>query len=151
MPRFSFPFDEKLIPTDGIYILFEKEEKAHGGERIVRVGTHTGESQLRSRLKQHFVTENKDRSIFRKNIGRALLSKTKDPYLDVWELDFTTRAAKAKSGKLIDGQKQREIEREVTKYLQDNFFFIVIILNSFFLLQLKSYRSGKFCSFTARS
>jgi len=33
-----------------------------------------------SRLLQHFVMENKDRSIFRKNIGRALLARAGDPY-----------------------------------------------------------------------
>ena len=67
MKRFRFPFDEAKIPLDGIYILFEKGEKAHGVDRIVRIGTHTGQGQLISRLKQHFINQNKDRSIFRKN------------------------------------------------------------------------------------
>ena len=71
MKIYSFPFNEELIPKNGIYILFEKGEKGHNTNRIVRVGTHTGINQLRSRLKQHFLNENKDRSIFRKNIGRA--------------------------------------------------------------------------------
>ena len=62
---FKFPFDETRIPLNGLYILFEKGERAHGVNRIVRVGTHTGQNQLRSRLRQHFLTENKDRSIFR--------------------------------------------------------------------------------------
>ena len=85
MERLKFPFDENKIPLNGIYILFEKGEKAHDVDRIVRVGTHTGQNQLRSRLKQHFINENKDRSIFRKNIGRALLNKNKDPFLEQWE------------------------------------------------------------------
>lgn len=91
LPRHRFPFDEKKIPKDGIYLLFEKGERSHGGERLVRAGTHTGEGQLPSRLRQHFVMENKDRSIFRKNIGRALLNKKPDPYAAVWELDFHER------------------------------------------------------------
>jgi hypothetical protein len=61
-----FPYDDKQIPLNGIYILFEKRETAHDTNRIVRVGTHTGNNQLRSRLRQHFIVENKDRSIFRK-------------------------------------------------------------------------------------
>jgi hypothetical protein len=69
LKRFSFPFDDTNIPLNGIYILFQKEEMAHGADRIVRIGTHTGKNQLHSRLKQHFINENKDRSIFRKNIG----------------------------------------------------------------------------------
>jgi hypothetical protein len=75
------------FPLNGIYILFEKGETAHDTNRIVRVGTYPGDKQLRSR--QHFLVENKDRSIFRKNIGRALLRRGQDPFLPLWELDRT--------------------------------------------------------------
>src|SRR5262245_51438780 len=95
---FSFPFDRGDIPPHGIYALFEAGEEAHGGGRIVRVGTHTGDRQLRSRLTQHFEKENKDRSIFRKNIGRALLIRDGDPYLAEWEIDRTSRAAREQHG-----------------------------------------------------
>ena len=121
--RLNFPLDENKIPLNGIYILFEKGEKWHGGDRIVRVGTHTGKDQLPSRLHQHFVNENKDRSIFRKNIGRALLNKKKDSYLKTWNLDLTTKEAKEKFSKFVDGKKQKEIEKQITKHLQDNFSF----------------------------
>ena len=123
--EFTFPFDEKAIPLNGIYLLFEKGELAHGAKRIVRVGTHTGKDQLRSRLWQHFVNENKDRSIFRKNIGRALLTQTKDSFLQQWELDLTTKAAKEKHAAQIDFAKQKQIEQQVTRTLQDRFSFIV--------------------------
>jgi len=123
--RLKFPFEEKEIPKNGIYILFEKGEKAHEADRIVRIGTHTGNNQLLSRLKQHFINENKDRSIFRKNIGRAILNKRKDNYLEKWELDLTTKQAKDKFNSLIDKEKQKEIERDVSKYIQNNFSFIV--------------------------
>ena len=65
MHRYKFPYNPDDIPLNGIYILFQKGERAHDVDRIVRVGTHTGKDQLRSRLWQHFVNENKDRSIFR--------------------------------------------------------------------------------------
>jgi hypothetical protein len=122
---FKFPFDEEKIPLNGIYILFEKGEYSHGVNRIVRVGTHTGKNQLRSRLKQHFILENKDRSILRKNIGRCILNKKRDPYLSKWELDLTSRRSKEQYSSLIDKKKQREIEKEVTKYIQNNFSFVV--------------------------
>ncbi len=125
MRKFSFPFDKHEIPANGIYILFEKGELAHSTNRIVRIGTHTGINQLRSRLNQHFIKENKDRSIFRKNIGRALLNKDKDPFLEKWEIDLTTRKAKEKYSELIDFVKQKEVERKVTKYIQENFWFVV--------------------------
>ena len=125
MNKLNFPFNEKDIPLNGIYLLFENGENAHGAERIVRVGTHTGKDQLRSRLMQHFMNENKDRSIFRKNIGRALLNKEKDAYLEKWELDLTTKEAKDKFGKLVDMNKQKEIEKKVSDYIQKKFHFVV--------------------------
>lgn len=130
LKRHSFPFDESRLPHDGMYLLFEKGEKAHGGERVVRVGTHTGVGQLRSRLRQHFVVENKDRSIFRKNIGRALLNKRSDAYASVWELDMTAAAARKQNGHKLDQAKQLRVERAVTKYLQTNFSFAVVHIPS---------------------
>ncbi|WP_414530310.1 hypothetical protein [Nodularia chucula] len=112
--RFHFPFDKFNIPLNGIYIIFELNEKAHGGDRIVRVGTHTGNNQLRARIQQHFVQENKDRSIFRKNIGRALLNKDGDDFLSHWEIDLTTREAKKIYKDVIDFDKQRLIEERVS-------------------------------------
>ena len=124
----SFPYNEKEIPANGIYILFERGEVSHGSDRIVRIGTHTGNDQLRSRLRQHFLIERKDRSIFRKNIGRAILNRDNDPYLEKWELDITSSKAKAKFGHIVDKAYQQSIESKVTKYIQENFFFCVLEL-----------------------
>lgn len=134
LKRYSFPFNEDEIPFNGLYVLFEKDEKAHNKDRIVRVGTHTGLNQLRSRLKQHFLSENKDRSIFRKNIGRSILNMERDPYLDKWEIDLTSREAKEKFFHLIDFKYQLIIEKKVSKYIQDNFTF------SFIEITDKSFR-----------
>lgn len=125
LPRFRFPFDSKSIPLNGIYILFEEGEFAHGVDRIVRVGTHTGENQLRSRIEQHFMRENKDRSIFRKNIGRAILQKNNDSFLEQWELDLTTREAKQKHGKQLDMNKLKAVEGLVTAYIQSSLSFVI--------------------------
>ena len=126
LPLHSFPFDESNIPEDGIYLLFEEGENAHGQRRIVRVGTHTGDRQLRPRLRQHFVQQNKDRSVFRKNIGRALLHRTNDPFLKDWNLDLTTAAARRQHAGRIDFVKQRVVETMVSQHLQSNCRFIVI-------------------------
>ncbi len=125
MKKYAFPFDKQEIPQNGIYILFQKGEFAHSTNRIVRIGTHTGQNQLCSRLFQHFLKENKDRSIFRKNIGRALLNKDNDPFLEKWELDLTTRNAKDKNLEIVNFGIQKEIEKKVTRYIQNNFSFIV--------------------------
>ncbi|GHT94650.1 hypothetical protein FACS1894141_1720 [Spirochaetia bacterium] len=128
--KYTFPFCSDDIPKNGIYILFENGETAHSTNRIVRIGTHTGENQLPSRLKQHFLTENKDRSIFRKNIGLAILNKRGDPYLKQWEWDLTSRESKEKYLKLIDSKRQAEIEKEVSDYMRKCFSFIVFRVDS---------------------
>lgn len=124
MERFNFPFDESLIPKNGIYILYEKSELGHDGDRVIRIGTHTGENQLRSRIKQHFINEKKDRSIFRKNIGRALLNKTNDNFIEQWEWDLTTRKNKDKYTPLLDEGKQVSVEHRVSEHIQNKMSFV---------------------------
>jgi hypothetical protein len=119
--RHAFPFDRSRLPLNGIYVLFEAGEASHGGDRIVRVGTHTGDGQLPSRLIQHFVKENKDRSIFRKNIGRALLNKTNEAFLPYWELDRTSRAARHNAEAHL--AELRSAEAHVSEYIRDRFTF----------------------------
>src|SRR6267143_3231633 len=126
LPTITFPFDSGTIPKNGIYVLFETSETAHGTNRIVRIGSHTGNGQLPSRLHQHFLNENKDRSIFRKNIGRALLNKIQDPFLPHWNIDLTTREARARHSKLIDFAKQELVEKQVTEYMRKHFSFSFI-------------------------
>lgn len=126
LPRYHFPFEKKEIYKNGIYFLFEKGEAAHGVDRIVRVGTHTGEDNLYNRLTEHFVNENKDRSIFRKNIGRVFLNKKQDNYLDIWEKDFKFRKNRELFANKLNLKYQKEIEKEVSKYIQKNLSFAII-------------------------
>ena len=125
--RFKFPFQEfvKEIPQNGIYIIFENGEKFNGFDRIVRIGTHTGNKQLRSRLNQHFINENKNRSIFRKNIGRCFLNKENDPYLEKWEYDITSKAQKDKYLKHLDLDFESKMEKQISAYIQTNFSFSI--------------------------
>jgi len=129
LKRYYFPITKTEIYKNGIYVLFERGESAHNVDRIVRIGTHTGNDQLPSRIEQHFVNENKDRSIFRKNIGRCILNKEGNNYLDVWEIDYTTKQAKEKYGHLIDEKRQKEIEKRVSKYIRENISFAIIEVN----------------------
>jgi hypothetical protein len=126
LPRFGFPYDGNLLPRNGIYVLFEVGESGHGADRIVRVGTHTGTNQLRSRLRQHFLLPNKDRSIFRKNVGRALLHRDQDPLLEHWELDLTTRASKVRYRDIIDKPRVWAAEERVSETIQTRFSFAVV-------------------------
>ena len=54
-----------------------------------------------------------------------MLNKRKDSFLRQWEIDLTTREAKNKFLKSIDMKRQKQIEKEVSKYIQDNFSFVV--------------------------
>ena len=127
LERFTYPFENRLnsIPENGIYVKFEMGEKYNGLDRIVRVGTDTGENNLKKRLIEHFVTENKNRSIFRKNIGRALLNKENNSYLKYWELNTTSKADKAKNLKLLDLEFEAKMEREISNYIKTNLSFCV--------------------------
>jgi Fe-S cluster biosynthesis and repair protein YggX len=126
MTKYHFPFDKNELPKNGIYIIFEKGETAHKNNRIVNVGTHGGENKLISRLNEHFIIENKDRSILRKNIGKAILNKKDKKFLEQWNWDLTSRINKDKYLPCLDMKKQKEIETEVTQYIQKNFSFVII-------------------------
>lgn len=97
----------------GIYIMFEKGEKIGDLNRIVRVGK--AEQSLLTRLKQHFVNEDKDHSIFRKHIGRAWLHKEKLANNVTYETDTNNWNKK--------GIKFPDIEEVVTQQLIDKFSF----------------------------
>lgn len=126
LDRLKYPFVPSTIPLNGLYVFFEKGELSHGHERIVRVGTHTGKDQLRSRLMQHLVKENKDRSIFRKNIGRALLNRDGNTkMLEMWNKDMTPKKARERTAD-FDIPAIKEIERMVSGYMRSNFSFAAI-------------------------
>jgi hypothetical protein len=111
------------VPDNGIYVLFEKGEQGHGVERIVRIGTHTGQNNLAPRIREHLYTPNKDRSIFRKHVGRCLLARRGDPFLTQWQIDLTTKASRALHDHKIDKTRLKEVESEVTQYMTENFSF----------------------------
>ncbi len=130
LDRFKYPFDQSSIPLNGIYVFFEKGEMSHGHERIVRIGTHTGKNQLRSRLMQHLIKENKDRSIFRKNIGRALLNSDNNiKLLEMWNKDMTYKKTRENIDN-FDIPAIKRIEERVSDYMHSHFSFAVIEVNT---------------------
>jgi len=137
-----YPFNTALLPDNGIYFFYEQGELwSHGGkkQRIVRIGTHR-EGNFPSRMTEHYLmneskmdfSENQpkpsDRSVFRKNIGRALLNQHNDSYLEVWEIDFTTQRNKLKFTHKRNIEKEQNIESEITRLLRTNFIFRFIEL-----------------------
>lgn len=128
--RFDFSKGYETIPLNGIYIMFERGEFAHDSDRIVRIGAHTGDNQLKSRMYQHFENENKDRSIFRKNIGRCFLNKNNHPYAKTWELDTTAKEKRELYASLIDKELESIIEKQISQYIQSNFSFCLFEIPS---------------------
>lgn len=144
LPMIRYPFDINILPVNGIYFFYQEDEFwGHGGNKhkIVRIGTHR-DGNFKSRIKEHFLfAESKmkfdrmrakpsDRSIFRKNIGRALLNKEKDDYLKIWEIDFTSRQNRERYSILRDIKKEKDIESNITLTLRQQFLLRFIIVDN---------------------
>ena len=69
LTRLGADFSPSDVPLNGVYVMFERGERAHGTDRIVHVGTHSGGGNLRQRLSEHYRKTNKDRSIPRRQDG----------------------------------------------------------------------------------
>lgn len=143
LPTIRFPFTQEQLPKNGIYFFYEKGEIwGHDGNkpRTVRIGTHKGRN-FRSRIKEHYLLDeskmnfdrNKpkpsDRSIFRKNIGRALLNRDRDDYLQIWEIDFMTRKNRECLGHKRDIDKEKRIESKTTRILRERFYFRFVMID----------------------
>ena len=68
----------------------------------------------------------KDASILRKNIGRAILYKASDPYLETWDIDFSLAKNKSLYESKRDKQYEQNIENQVTGYLNNSFTVAVL-------------------------
>lgn len=124
LPRYSYNTIDQIPFDNGIYVMFENGEQYRGFDRIVRVGTHTSNGRLKQRLRDHFLKENKDGSIFRKNIGKAILNKNEHPYLTVWSSDSRDKnAMRKKYGNQFDEDFQARIENQVSRYIKASFTF----------------------------
>ena len=132
----QYPIDMKKLPHNGIYFFYERSEMwGHGGNtpRMVRVGTHRN-GNFQSRIRDHYIPDTKmdfdaqkqtphDRSIFRKNIGRAILNRDNSDYLRVWNIDFTTTENRKRYLHLRNIGFEKNMEWEITRLLQENFSF----------------------------
>ena len=126
MPRYSWKNIDDVEFENGIYLIFETGETNHGVDRIVRVGTHRTNDRLKRRLKNHYLVKNKDGSIFRKNIGLALLNKDQDEFFDVWRLNTSNLKIKKENKDRLNLSYKEEIEERVSDYLNNNTKFVCI-------------------------
>jgi len=128
--RFTFPYDRneliQITDSNGLYILFEEGEKFKDYDRIVRIGSHDGDNRLVKRLRDHFLASKQRNSIFRKHIGRCLLSKSADDYLYAWNKPFKKITDKEKYKDIVDLDYEKNIEKQVTNHIQQKLSFTII-------------------------
>jgi hypothetical protein len=120
--RYDWQGIDDIPFEDGVYIIYERGETYHGYARVVHVGAHTSPGRLKQRLMDHFQREDRNASILRKNIGKALLNRAKDPYLDIWSLDTSRAPNKDRE----DPRTAARVERDVSAYMRVNLSFSVI-------------------------
>lgn len=143
LPLNSYPFRLEQLPLNGIYFFYENGEIwGHGGSksRIVRVGTHR-DGNFRSRIGEHYLLNEskmnfsvdssgpRDRSIFRRNLGRAIIQRHNLGYLNTWNICFTSRENRIKFRDKRDMKIEKAVESEVTRLMRANFSFRFIILD----------------------
>lgn len=121
LPRHDYSCEREALPSDGIYLFFERGETAvlsgAVSERIVRVGTHREDGRLPARIRQHYgrvrsLGGNKNGSVFRRHLGGALLARDRsgDPRIEGW----------ARQG----GRSYPDIEERVSRTMRDAFTFV---------------------------
>ena len=125
LDRFCDDYQEKQMPNNGIYVVFESGEAAHNTDRIVRIGSHKSQGRLPGRIRDHF-SPDKDGSIFRKHIGRCILGARNDPFLKQWNIDLSDRSNYDRHAGKIDFERLERIEQEVSAYITANMSFAVI-------------------------
>jgi len=127
LKRFTYPYNETQISKNGIYILFEKGEYFKGLDRVVRIGSHTGNNRLLTRVNEHYIKEDHRDSIFRKHLGRSFLTiKKRTDYIEIWDLKIKKRVDKERNYNRINWELEKEYEQLITNYIRTNFSFIVI-------------------------
>ena len=122
LPRYDWRDIDAIPFDDGIIIVYERSETYRGYARVVFVGTHAAPGRLKQRLMDHFERENRNASVFRRNIGKALLNRAKDPYLDIWSLDTSRVPNKDRE----DPRTAARVEMDVSAYMRVSLSFSVV-------------------------
>lgn len=116
---FSFRQLAQIRQRDGLYLLFEAGETGPSGlQRVVHIGANESPGRLVERLRDFYPREDHSKSILRKHIGRALLSKQGNyDYLPVWKAKKTD----ARYNPALEGRLEREISR-----IGESFRFVLL-------------------------
>lgn len=139
LKQYTYMSIEDIPFNNGIYIMVDKNECFKGYNRIVRVGTHKGNGRLKGRLKQHFLTEDKNGSILRKFIGSAMLNQYNDKYVKEWNINIRDKKEYTTHKFYFNREKEYIIEKAISNYLRENIYFYCIEeINDYKRLEIKN-------------
>lgn len=95
--------------------------------RVVRIGSHTGQNRLFDRVDEYYIGDDHRDSIFREHLGRCFLAIDKrTDYIQCWDLKIKKKEDKAKNIGKINWELETKYENKVTDYIKNNFTFILI-------------------------
>ena len=134
LPRYDWQGIDDIPFEDGVYVVYERGETYHGFARVVHVGAHTAPGRLKQRLADHFVREDHNGSIFRKNVGKALLNRAQDPYLAIWSLDTSRAPNRGRENPRAEAQ----VEREVSAFMRRMTFAVIPVADAGERLRLEA-------------
>lgn len=129
MPQYTWDTIGNLEFENGIYIIFEPKNSDGASNRIVRIGTHTGPDRLKGRIRGHYISNRKDGSVFRKDIGLAMLNKERDEYSDIWNLNTSNPQIKKENEDRLNPDFEKMLEERVSDYLREKTKFVCIEVN----------------------
>ena len=100
------------VPKDGIYFWSEAGEVRQGQtQRITRVGSHREPHRLCKRITLHYGAD-RDRSVFRRHVGAALMNRNGEPESEIQEW------YKARGSAVFSHQRFQQYEHRVHREIQ---------------------------------
>lgn len=119
------------IPTDGIYFWYEGGEVRQGRtQRITRIGTHRESHRLRERITLH-CNADRDRSVFRRHVGGALMNRDGEPESEIQEW------YKARRSPVFDHARFRQYEHRVNREIERGTYRVLKVNDSADRLELE--------------
>ncbi len=121
----DYTYPDRII-QNGIVVMYEKGEKAHGDDKVVAVLCHRDQNGVLTLLNRQFVLEDSFNGTLRKHIGMCILNRDEHPYLRVWRTMPSISTSVESLTSLRDMDFETVLEKQITQYVQDHMSFTLI-------------------------
>lgn len=118
MPRYNIEDLQDIRVSDGIYILFQQEEKYGLIDRIVGVGVNYQDETLKTQLRKELIDGDKNFSPLRFQLGKYILNHCKSLYLRKWENKEYSKSFHK------DELEEKIIEEKISVFIKKEISFI---------------------------